>query len=79
MKTRNRLIAMLLCCAMLVSALPAAVIAEVIEAFDAAGSSMESPAGEDPKNDEPSNITTGYDTDNKRKAADTWSGKINEK
>lgn len=76
MKTRNRLIAMLLCCAMLVSALPAAVIAEVIEAFDAAGSSMESPAGEDPKNDEPSNITAGYDTDNKRKAADTWSGEI---
>ena len=76
MKTRNRLIAMLLCCAMLVSALPAAVIAEVIEAFDAAGSSMESPAGEGPKNDEPSNITTGYDTDNKREAADTWSGEI---
>ena len=76
MKTRNRLIAVLLCCAMLVSALPAAVIAEVIEAFDAAGSSMESPAGEDPKNDEPSNITAGYDTDNKRKAADTWSGEI---
>ena len=76
MKTRNRLIAVLLCCAMLVSALPAAVIAEVIEAFDAAGSGMESPAGEDPKNDEPSNITAGYDTDNKRKAADTWSGEI---
>ena len=79
MKTRNRLIAMLLCCAMLVSALPAAVIAEVIEAFDAAGSSLENPTGEAPENGESSSTTAGDNPEaDKRKAADTWSGKINE-